>query len=65
MPRPINIKRFANLLSADEALERLERVLKREGDFRKARKLADVRTTLRSAMEEEQEELYRKLVDLI
>jgi len=65
MPRPINIKRFANLLSADEALDQLERTLKREGDFRKARKLSDVRQTLRCAMEDEQEELYKKLVELM
>jgi hypothetical protein len=63
MARPIDIKRFAHLLSADEDLIEIERGLRRGGDWRAARKVADVRETLAKALRQEQEDIYEKLLE--
>lgn len=63
MTKPIDIKRFANLLSADSELDGIERSLKRNGDRKAARKIADVREILARALNEEQAGLYEALVD--
>ncbi|HEY2032986.1 MAG TPA: hypothetical protein VGH02_04805 [Rhizomicrobium sp.] len=62
MTKPIDIKRFANLLSADSELDGIERSLKRTGDRTSARKIADVREILARALTEEQAGLYEALL---
>lgn len=61
MTRPINIKRFAHLLSADEDLNGIERRLRRAGDWRAARKIADVREAIAKALQQEQEDICERL----
>ncbi|HSC59691.1 MAG TPA: hypothetical protein VLC29_00550 [Rhizomicrobium sp.] len=63
MTKPIDIRRFANLLSADSQLDGIERSLKRMGDRRVARKIADVRETLARALIDEQASLLEALVE--
>src|SRR5690242_15098022 len=63
MTRPINIHRFAHLLSASEDLDTLERRLRHAGDVRSARKIADVREAIAKALQQEQEEIYERLAD--
>lgn len=63
MTKPIDIRRFANLLSADSQLDGIERSLKRMGDRRVARKIADVRETLARALIDEQASLLEVLVE--
>lgn len=63
MTKPLNIHRFANLLSADNELDGIERCLKRRGDRREARKIADVREILARALNEEQACLHEALMD--
>jgi hypothetical protein len=63
MTKPIDIKRFANLLSAQGTLDEIERALRLTGDRRTARRIADVRNTLSRAIAEEQEDFYRSLSD--
>ena len=62
MPEPMNIKRFAHLLSADRELDDIERILRRAGDSRLARKVADTRNILGRAMTAEQEEILERLI---
>lgn len=61
MTKPIDIKLFANLLSADNQLDDIERSLKRTGQRRAARKVAGVREILARALNEEQSCLYDAL----
>jgi hypothetical protein len=61
MTKPIDIKRFANLLSAQGTLDEIERTLRLTGDRRTARKIAAVRRTLSRAIAGEEEGLYRSL----
>lgn len=61
MTKPIDIKRFANLLSAQGTLDEIERALRLTGDRRTARRIADVRNTLSRAIADEQEDFYRSL----
>lgn len=63
MTKPIDIKRFANLLSADNELDGLERKLRRMGDRREARRVADVRDILARVLDDEQACLYEELMD--
>jgi hypothetical protein len=63
MTKTINIKRLANLLSADNELDDIERCLKRNGQRRAARKVAGVREMLARALNEEQACLYDALLD--
>ena len=64
MTKPLNVHRFANLLSADNELDGIERSLKRRGERRDARKIALVREILAQALNEEQACLYDALTDL-
>lgn len=64
MTKPLNVHRFANLLSADNELDGIERSLKRRGERRDARKIAVVREILARALNEEQACLYDALTDL-
>jgi hypothetical protein len=61
MTKPIDIKRFANLLSAQGTLDEIERTLRLTGDRRTARKIAAVRRTLSRAIAGEEEGLYSSL----
>ncbi|MBS0278085.1 MAG: hypothetical protein JSR81_10710 [Proteobacteria bacterium] len=61
MTKPIDIKRFAHLLSAQGTLDEIERTLRLTGDRRTARKIAAVRRTLSRAIAGEEEGLYRSL----
>jgi hypothetical protein len=63
MTKPINIRRFANLLSADSELDGIERSLKRAGDRRVARKVAGVREILERVLDDEQACLYEALMN--
>ncbi|HEX7725941.1 MAG TPA: hypothetical protein VF410_05255 [Rhizomicrobium sp.] len=63
MTKPINIRRFANLLSADSELDGIERSLKRTGDRRVARKVAGVREILERVLDDEQACLYEALMN--
>ena len=63
MTKPLDIKRFASLLSADSELDGIERSLKRTGDRKSARKIADMREILAHALNEEQAGLYEALTD--
>lgn len=63
MTKPLNIRRFASLLSADNELDGIERSLKRRGERREARKIAGVREILARALNEEQDCLYDALMD--
>ena len=63
MTKPIDIQRFASLLSADSELDGIERSLKRTGDRRAARKIADVRKILARALIDEQAGLYAALME--
>ena len=63
MTKPIDIKRVANLLSADSELDGIERGLKRTGDRRAARKIADVREILARALNDEQVGLHEALME--
>lgn len=62
MAKPMNIKRFAHLLSADRELDEIERLLRRTGDSRLARRVADARETLSRAMTAEQEDIWERLI---
>jgi hypothetical protein len=61
----LNVRRVAGLLNADAQLEDVERSLKRGGDWRAARKIGDVRETLRKALWEEQLGLHAMLVEFV
>jgi hypothetical protein len=63
MPKPIDIKRFANLLSADNELDGVERKLRLMGDRREARRIANVRDILARVLDDEQACLYEALMD--
>ena len=63
MTKPLDIKRLADLLSADNELDGIERSLKRTGDRQAARKIADVREILARALSEEQAGLYELLIE--
>ncbi|MGN6515272.1 MAG: hypothetical protein ACTHLR_05470 [Rhizomicrobium sp.] len=63
MTRPVDIKRVAHILSADEELMGIERRLRRAGDWRAARKIAGVRQTLAKALHQEQEDIYEHLLE--
>jgi hypothetical protein len=62
MVEPMNIKRFANLLSADRELDEIERALRRAGERRIARRIAEIRATLAKALDDEQEEIWERLI---
>ncbi|MGN6147803.1 MAG: hypothetical protein ACTHPD_04630 [Rhizomicrobium sp.] len=62
MTKPIDIKRFAHLLSADNTLDEIERRLRQTGDRRTARKIANVRDVISRAIEDEKESLCQTLL---
>lgn len=51
----MNVYLIAALLLADTELQEVERVLKRRNDWRTARKIGNVRSTLADALAKEQE----------
>jgi hypothetical protein len=63
MTKPIDIKRFASLLSADNELDGVERKLRLMGDRRQARRIANVRDILARVLDDEQACLYEALMD--
>jgi hypothetical protein len=63
MTKPLDIKRFADLLSADSVLDEIERGLRLTGDRRTARKIARARDAISRAIAGEQEDLYRSLLE--
>lgn len=63
MAHPIDVTRVAHILSADGELMGIERRLRRAGNFRAARKIADVRQTLAKALRQEQEDIYERLLE--
>jgi hypothetical protein len=65
MTKTIDIKRFANLLSARGSLDEIERALRLAGDRRTARKIADVRRAISRAIAGEQEDFYRSLSEYL
>jgi hypothetical protein len=65
MTKPMDIHRFANLLSADSTLDEIERRLRHAGDRRMARKIAKVRDVLSRAIQDEQEDLRGNLLQFL
>jgi len=63
MTKPIDIKRFASLLTADNELDGVERKLRLMGDRREARRIANVRDILARVLDDEQASLYEALMD--
>jgi hypothetical protein len=63
MTKPIDIKRFAHLLSADSTLDEIERRLRQTGDRRTARKIANVRDVICRAIEDEKENLFQSILE--
>lgn len=64
MTKPIDVKRLASLISADNELDGIERSLKRTGDRMAARKIAYVREILARALDDEQTGLRDVLANL-
>jgi hypothetical protein len=62
MTKPIDIKRFANLLSVDNELDGVERKLRLMGERRQARRVANVRDILARVLDDEQACLYEALM---
>jgi hypothetical protein len=54
MTKPVDIKRFASLLSANNELDGVERKLRLMGDRREARRTANVRDILAQVLDDEQ-----------
>jgi hypothetical protein len=63
MTKPIDIKRIAELLSADGTLDEIERGLRLAGDRRTARKIGLVRDAISRAIAGEQEDFFQGLLD--
>ena len=63
MTKPINIRLFANLLSAASELDGIARRLPRAGARRVARKVAGVREILERVLDDEQACLYEALMN--
>lgn len=53
----MNIRLIAALLLADAELQKVERVLKRRNEWRTARKIGSIRSTLAYALVDEQQSL--------
>ena len=63
MTKPVDIRHLAGLLAADDALDGIERSLKRMGDRRSARKIADVRQILARALNDEKAGLLEAILE--
>ncbi|MGN6516231.1 MAG: hypothetical protein ACTHLR_10385 [Rhizomicrobium sp.] len=59
----MNVRVVAALLLADQELEELQRLFKRQGDWRTARRISDVREKLSRTMADEQRGLRALVVE--
>jgi hypothetical protein len=65
MNKPLDVRRMAGILNADAQLEDIERLLRRGGDWRMARKIGAVREALGQALLDEQIGLHAMLAEFI
>ena len=65
MNKPLDVRRMAGILNADAQLEDIERLLRRGGDWRMARKIGAVREALGQALLDEQIGLHAMLAEFV
>jgi hypothetical protein len=65
MNKTLDVRRMAGILNADAQLEDIERLLRRGGDWRMARKIGAVREALGQALLDEQIGLHAMLAEFI